>query len=162
MTGAGYRNQKILLVEDDLHVRTCFESLLEFDGHGVHAVENGDEALARLEFEKFDLVITDYWMLRMKGDELASLIKQRWPNLPIILASGSLLSASTFQSSTPGVDCLLNKPFTVTELREAIVWALDLYADSRLVAPEILGALEGHSDKSDISRHQPDDRSKLQ
>jgi two-component system cell cycle response regulator CpdR len=161
MTGAGYRNQKILLVEDDLPVRTCFEALLEFDGHEVQAVESGDEALARLEFEKFDLVITDYWMPRMKGDELAMLIKQRWPNLPIILASGSLLSASTFQSSTPGVDCLLNKPFTVTELREAIVWTLDLHADSRLTAPEI-GMLGGHPEKPDISRHLSDDRSKLQ
>jgi len=157
MTGAEYRTQKILLVEDDPHVRTCFEALLEFDGHRVHAVESGDEALATLEFEKFDLVITDYWMPRMKGDELAMLIKQRWPNLPVVLASGSLADVSTFHSSIPGVDCLLNKPFSVTELREAIVWALDLHADNRLDAPEILSTVGGHPSKPDVSRHQPDD-----
>ena len=75
-------------MEDDLLVRTWLEALVGCDGHGVHAVESGDAALIRLEFEKFDLVITDYWMPRMKGDgSIAVLIKERAvPNLPIILA----------------------------------------------------------------------------
>lgn len=161
MMGGEYPKQKILLVEDDLHVRTCFESLLEFDGHQVRAVDGGDAALAVLEEEKFDLVITDYWMPRMKGDELARLIKQRWPDQPIILASGSLSNVTSFHSSTPGVDCLLNKPFSLPELREAIVWVLDLHADSRLGGPEVAGLLGSNPDLSDISR-RADDRNNLQ
>ena len=156
MNASEYRRQKILLVEDDLHVRDCFESLLEFDGHEVHAVDSGDAALAVLEQKTFDLVITDYWMPRMKGDELARLIKQRWPDQPIILASGSMAASTTFESSIPGVDCLLNKPFSLTELREAIVWALDLYADSRSGISENFGVLGGSLDRPATSSRPPD------
>ncbi|MGA2245058.1 MAG: response regulator [Verrucomicrobiota bacterium] len=126
MPGTKPRRQRILLVEDDRHLRSCFETLLGFDGHEVCSVGGGEAALVKLEQERFDLVLTDYWMPRMNGDELAMLIKQKWPNLPIILASGSWHGVSTFQSSTPGVDCLLNKPFSMAELREAVELVLPM------------------------------------
>jgi two-component system, cell cycle response regulator CpdR len=150
-----YRKQKILLVEDDLHVRDCFESLLEFDGHQVQSVDGGDAALAMLETESFDLIITDYWMPHMKGDELARLIKEQRPHQPIIMASGSLAQTSAFESSIAGVDCLLNKPFSLTELREAIVWVLDLYADSRLGMTETVAWPESHPESPAAAKHKP-------
>lgn len=156
MKAGKYRKQKILLVEDDQHVRDCFESLLEFDGHEVLAVDSGQAALAALEQKQFDLVITDYWMPQMKGDELAGLIKQRWPNLPIILASGSLADGTTLASSISCIDCLLNKPFSLTELREAIAWVLDLSADSRAEVPPDLGLLGGSSDQPGAPSRPPD------
>jgi len=118
----------ILLVEDDPHVRDSFKLLLEFDWHEVVPAEHGHAALAMLEKEKFDLVITDYWMPLMKGDELAGLIRHGWPNLPVIMASGSMANSSTVDSLIYGVDFLLNKPFTLAELREAVAWVFDLYA----------------------------------
>ncbi len=156
--GGSYQKQRILLVEDDLHVRSCFETLLEFDGHEVRSVDGGDAALAMLEQEKFDLVITDYWMPRMRGDELATLIKQRWPSLPIILASGSSSDFGAFSGSEPGVDCLLNKPFTLTELREAILWVLALHADSQLIMPEITGLLGGTPEMPETPKLTPGDQ----
>jgi CheY-like chemotaxis protein len=155
MTGGEYQKQKILLVEDDLHVRTCFESLLEFDGHEVHAVDGGDAALEVLEQKKFDLIITDYWMPHMKGDELARLIKQRWPSQPVILASGSMSSFHASDSSVPGVDCLLTKPFSLTELREAILWAMSLHADNQLLGPDLTGLLGGQPDEPNAPRRPP-------
>ncbi|MGA2246115.1 MAG: response regulator [Verrucomicrobiota bacterium] len=155
MTGGGNQRQRILLVEDDLHLRNCFENLLEYDGHEVHSVDGGEAALVKLEQEKFDLVLTDYLMPQMNGDELARLIKQRRPNLPVILASGSFQGTSTFQSSTPGVDCLLNKPFSLAELREAIIWAIDLHADSGLTGPACLGLPSEDSEALKPSGHPP-------
>ena len=64
----------------------------------------------------------------MKGDELAGVIRHGWPKLPIIMASGSMANASTVDSLIYGVDYLLNKPFSLAELREAITWVFDLYA----------------------------------
>ena len=158
MIGAGYRGQKILLAEDDLQERDGFESLLGFDGHKIEAVESGDAALVRLESETFDLVITDYWMPGMNGDQLAVLIKERSPHLPIIMASGSVDPSSTFCASSPGVDYLLNKPFTLTELREAISWVLDLYADRWLGGAEVRLLPGGKADGSGVAGHPLQDR----
>lgn len=123
-----HQRYRILLVEDDPHVRDSFKMLLEFDWHEVVAVDQGYAALAMLEQEKFDVVITDYWMPQMKGDELAGIIRHGWPNLPVIMASGSMANSSTVESLIYGVDFLLNKPFSLVELREAITWVFDLYA----------------------------------
>ena len=157
MINSGSPRRKILLVEDDPHVQRAFASLLEFDGHQVHAVDNGAAALAMLEQSKFDLVITDYLMPQLKGDELAVLIKQSWPEQPIILASGSLGNISSYYSSIPGVDCLLNKPFSLTELREAINWVVDLYADSRPDDAGIQAMLGRKPDEPDVSNRPRDD-----
>jgi DNA-binding response OmpR family regulator len=125
------RGNKILLVEDDPHVRNAVKMIMEFDSHEVVTAEHGGAALKLLEQARFDLVITDYWMPGMNGDELAASIKQRWPDLPIILMSGSLANANDFEPAIAGVDCLLNKPFSFDELREAANWALERYAKRR-------------------------------
>jgi CheY-like chemotaxis protein len=158
MTAGAYRAKKILLVEDDLQVRVCLETMLEFDGHAVQSVDAGEAALAMLEHKKFDVVITDYWMPRMKGDELAGLIKHRWPYQPIIMMSGSMLDGCTFDNTISGVDCLLNKPFSLNELREAIVWALDIHADSQFGTLDTIGLLAGNPREPDFSKLPPGDR----
>jgi len=142
-------------VDDDPSVRNILSLLIEFDGHQVQTVENGEAALVRLEQNEFDLVITDYLMPGMKGDQLAALIKQRRPDQPVIMASGSFANSNDGNSIT-GVDCLLNKPFSMTELREAIKWVLSLYADSRQGRTHDLPG--PHLAESDNTKHTPDDR----
>lgn len=146
-------------MDDDPNVRKIFSLLIEFDGHEVQAVDNGEAALARLEQNEFDLIITDYLMPGMKGDQLAALIKQRRPDQPVIMASGSFADSNFDGSSIAGVDCLLNKPFSMTELREAINWVLAVYADSqkgRLETGETQGSCLAESD--DNAKRTPDDR----
>jgi CheY-like chemotaxis protein len=118
-----------LLVEDDSHVRNALRLMLEFDGHTVEATDGASSALGVLEQRTFDLIITDYWMPQMNGDELAVIIKQRWPGQRILMTSGSLANQSNLGDIVAGVDCLLNKPFTLMELREAIAWALEPHSE---------------------------------
>ncbi len=131
---------KILVVDDDLDVNTSFALLLEFDGHEVETAYTGEAALAKLERKKFDLIITEYWLQLMKGDELAVTIKQRWPELPVIMVTANAEEIGTDLHPVPGVECLLGKPFSMDQLREAMVWVLDRYADmgqsGLLVNPE--------------------------
>ncbi len=61
--------------------------------------------------------------------ENTTLVKQRWPDLPIILMSGSASNFIEDGCPNSGVDCLLNKPFTMVQLREAIAWVQARYAD---------------------------------
>ncbi|MDP8985899.1 MAG: response regulator [Pseudomonadota bacterium] len=80
---------KILIVDDDLLVLTGTAALIEDLGHTAIEAHSAAEALAKLAADAgIDLVITDYAMPTMTGLQLAQCIQDRFPGLPIILATG--------------------------------------------------------------------------
>ena len=107
----------ILLAEDEAAVREAIGMLLMIDGHVVKEASNGSEALEQFKKEPFDLVITDLKMPLMWGNELAKAIRILTPSQPIIM-----VTAHDFPPKGPEnpVDAVLNKPFTLEALREAI------------------------------------------
>jgi CheY-like chemotaxis protein len=125
MNASAKPKYRILVVDDDLDVNTTFALLIEFDGHEVQTVTNGEAALALLAKRQFDLLITEYWLPHMKGDELAALVKGQQPDLPIIMVTANLEEFNTDHHPISGVDCLLEKPFSMDHLREAMQWALE-------------------------------------
>lgn len=122
---------KILIVDDDLDLNTTFALLLEFDGHDVRTAYTCEAALLMLERDKFDLIIAEHSLRGMKGDELAALVKERWPDQPVILTTADGEAAFKEGQAIAGVDCLLNKPFSMSQLREAMIWVLDRYAENQ-------------------------------
>jgi len=120
---------KILVVDDDLELNTSFALLLEFDGHEVQTAYTGEAALQKLSKSHFDLMISEYWLPRMRGDQLAALVKQRWPDLPIIMVTANFEEINMDGPPIAGVNCLLDKPFTMTQLREAMSWVLGRHVD---------------------------------
>jgi CheY-like chemotaxis protein len=111
---------KVLVVDDEPMVCESFKLLLASDGYSVETVESGERALSRLGEEDFDVVITDYAMPEMKGDQLAARIKSRWPNLPVIMIT---VYAEMLQSSPqppPHADAFVTKPFSLDDLRHAL------------------------------------------
>ena len=113
-------SRRILVVDDEPFVSDAVKMMLTFDGHQVDTASSGKEALALFEKAKYDLVITDYAMPVMKGDELAMTIKARTPGQPIVLitAYAEMLKAS--HHPLTGVDFVISKPFLLENLREAI------------------------------------------
>lgn len=109
-----------MLVDDEPAVLRAFAMLLRHDGHEVQAVDSGEAALAMLDQRPFDLIITDFSMAGMKGDQLVALIRQRRPDQPIIVATAFAEVFKIFGTQSGGVELLLEKPFTMAELREAI------------------------------------------
>src|SRR5580765_7865036 len=96
--------RKILVVDDEPFVCDAVKMMLAFDGHDVQTANSGKEALEIFDKGKFDLVITDFSMPAMKGDELAIAIKSRIPKQPVVMITAY---AEMLQSSgTPlsGVD----------------------------------------------------------
>lgn len=114
----------ILVVDDEPTVRSVTKMLLKRDGHEVQTADSGEAALALLENNIFDLIITDYCMAGMLGNQLAAIIKQRWPGQPVIMATANASDFHSPGTPTGGVDCILSKPFGMVELREAIGWAM--------------------------------------
>jgi len=107
--------KRILLVDDQPEVRQVLKMLLEVDQHFVTEAGNGCEALACFQPGRFDLVITDYAMPQMRGDELARRIKEVAPGQPILMVTGS-----PNDSEMPKVDLVLCKPFLFDDLRQSL------------------------------------------
>ena len=112
--------RRVLVVDDEPFVCDAVKMMLVFDGHQVDTANSGSEALAMYDKAKYDLVITDYSMPGMKGDELAMSIKSRSPQQPVVLitAYAEMLKAS--DNPLSGVDFIISKPFLLESLREAI------------------------------------------
>jgi CheY-like chemotaxis protein len=118
MSGTETVNQKrILLADDQEEVREIVKLLLTMDGHEVVEATNGSTALELYQQGDFDLVITDYAMPGLLGDELGKRIKRLCPAQPILMITGSL-ERSALQDGC--VDLLLNKPFLLEDLRHAV------------------------------------------
>jgi CheY-like chemotaxis protein len=124
MKGQSNHKYKVLAVDDESSVRMAIQMLLKHDGHEVQLVDSGEAALAMLEQGKFDLIITDYSMQGMKGAQLAILVKQRWPNQPIIMITAFADEFKTYGKPPEGVDFIISKPFSQKELREAVAQVL--------------------------------------
>lgn len=114
---------RILVVEDDLLVSRSLALILKRAGYLTDVVADAKHALLLFEPGKFDLVITDYEMPGMKGDELASIIKSQAPAQPVIILTGYLEKLEGAQK-TIVADAVLGKPFPMAELLDTITKAL--------------------------------------
>jgi CheY-like chemotaxis protein len=112
--------RKILVVDDEPYVCDAVRMMLAFDGHKVETAANGKDALAIFTPGKYDLVISDYAMPGMKGDELAAAIKSRAPNQPFVLITAYAEMLKSSGNPLPGVDFIVSKPFLLENLREAV------------------------------------------
>jgi CheY-like chemotaxis protein len=124
MPTPGNQVRQILVVDDEPAVCDAIKMMLKFDGHEVQTADGSKAALSLLEKVKFDLIIMDYSMPGMKGDELAAVIKERLPHQPIIMITAYAEMLKSSSDPLPGVDFILSKPFSLADLREAIAGVL--------------------------------------
>lgn len=120
MTAPAFPQKRILVVDDEPLVCDAVKMMLNFDGHKVQTAASEQEALTILEKDTFDLVITDFEMPNMKGDELAAAIKARAPKQPIVMITAYAEMLRAAGNPLTGVDCVISKPFLLENLREAI------------------------------------------
>lgn len=116
--------RNILVVDDEVYVCDALRMLLSLDGHEVATANSGSEALSLFSQRSFDLVITDYSMPAMKGDELAAAIKARNPKQPVVMITAYVEALTSNRAALTCIDVLVSKPFRLEQLREAIAKAL--------------------------------------
>jgi CheY-like chemotaxis protein len=112
--------RKILVVDDEPYVCDAVRMMLAFDGHQVETAGSAKDGLAVFSPGKFDLVITDYAMPVMKGDEFAAAIKSLAPRQPVVLITAYAEMLKSSDDALPSVDFIVSKPFLLENLREAI------------------------------------------
>jgi CheY-like chemotaxis protein len=79
----------VLLVDDDPDIRELLSNRLEEDGFEARQAEDGIDGLAKLRDELPNAIISDIQMPRMSGIEFVSVVRQRFPSIPVIILSGS-------------------------------------------------------------------------
>jgi PAS domain S-box-containing protein len=114
---------RILVVDDDLGVCQSLRDLLAQEGCDVLVATGGREALAKLEAERVDLVLSDVVMPDLDGHELFLRVRERWPSTPVVLMTAFHFDKDHIikRSKLAGLeDVLYKKPIDPPKLRDLI------------------------------------------
>ena len=124
---------RILIAEDEETLRALCARALAMDGHAVETAADGGDALDIIERQggQFDLLLTDIRMPVMDGVALALSAARDHPHLVILMMTGY----ADQRERAHGLDALIHdviqKPFTLAVLRQAVEEALTVHARGR-------------------------------
>ena len=88
----------MLIVDDEQHLRELGKRVLESQGYEVHCAGDGFEGLAALKKSLPDMIISDLRMPNMNGFEFLSVVRQRFPAIPVVVISGEFSGVSVPES----------------------------------------------------------------
>jgi signal transduction histidine kinase/CheY-like chemotaxis protein len=111
---------RCLVVDDEEPVGVVLGDMLESAGHKVVVVDDGAEAIARFRAEPFDLVLTDLAMPNVSGWQVARVVKEAAPHVPVFLVTGFGVELSADEMRAHGVDRVLVKPLEIQEILNAV------------------------------------------
>lgn len=118
---------KILVVEDEAMMRNLLLKILESEGYKVVLASSAQEALEKLDQDKFDLLLSDVKMPGMNGFELLEKAKSRWADMAVIVMTGYGDAYTIKEALVKGADEYLSKPFKSHEVSlivERAYWRL--------------------------------------
>ena len=150
---------RILVIDDEDVIRALVMEILETAGHEITGAESAEGALALLEDDEFDLVVSDVIMPGLSGLELLEAVRSRRASLPVVLVTGAGTYDTLSQALTRGAAGLVTKPFAHAELQAAVADALERSARSReelkerLLAPTLASALANAIEARDSYLH---------
>ncbi len=107
---------RILVIEDELPMRTALEDCLQADGYRVLTAENGERGLERAIAEKPDAVLLDVMMPRLDGFAVCRELRHLQPTTPILMLTAKGQIEDRVHGLDSGADDYLVKPFSTEEL----------------------------------------------
>lgn len=134
MYPAGY-GQRILVVDDDAHVRALLSALLTYEGYNVFEAGDGLEAVEELQKRQFTVVISDYRMPRFDGMQLLAMCQLLWSETAVVLVSGED-SSWVELAIQRGAHAWVRKPYGKVELVTSVRRAIEKVS-TRSVSHEV-------------------------
>lgn len=113
----------LLIVDDDNLVRDTLHELLS-EAHECHTADRAEQALAYLDIETYDAVLTDLSMPGLNGRELLRYIQAKHSDTPVIVISGLPEGADGKELIGLGAFAYFTKPFRLEEIEEAVARAI--------------------------------------
>jgi CheY-like chemotaxis protein len=122
----------VLLVEDDVAVRSTLAAILHDEGCDMIIAPNGFDALVSLEQHNPDIIVLDWMMPVVDGEHFLQALREEYHSTtPVLVISAGRVGLDTAMES--GADAYLQKPFDIDELMEVLT---DLVERSRLSEDE--------------------------
>ncbi|MFZ4536184.1 CHASE domain-containing protein [Propionivibrio sp.] len=115
------RDVRILVVEDNDFNRQICRELVELTGATVNTVDDGAQAVAAVANRAYDLVLMDIQMPVMDGYSATRILRERWPDLPIIALTAHSISEEKERVLAAGMNDILTKPILPETLYAKLV-----------------------------------------
>ncbi len=117
---------KILIVDDEEHIRYLYSEELSESGYEVITADSGYKLMERIEEEKPDLIVLDIKMVGYDGLDLLQDIRNNFYDLPVVLCT----AYDTFKRDMKSIaaDFYVIKSFDLTELKSKVAMALEATA----------------------------------
>ena len=117
---------RVLLVDDEVFIREMSADVLSMLGCIATIAADGEEAwrLVKADPAAFDLIISDYNMPQMNGIDLATNVRKVRSDMPFIISTGFASGLAEKQAEELGISCILQKPYLIQQLKDAIVEAV--------------------------------------
>lgn len=116
---------RVLVVDDEKSVQVLLERVLTRAGHAVTVVASGEDALAALEREAYDLLIADKNLPGVDGIEVLRAAAQRHPRIAAIVITGFPTPETRREAEALGARAFVTKPFSIAEMLALCASALD-------------------------------------
>jgi DNA-binding NtrC family response regulator len=126
-SGSSHNLASILVIDDEAAIRESLEVLLTLEGYAVKMAPDGVEGLRILEQENFDLVLLDLALPGQSGLELLPQIKERQPELPIIMITAYGTVDNVVNAIHAGAENFVQKPWDNEKLLADIRSAVALH-----------------------------------
>ncbi len=110
---------RVLIIDDDPGIREYLHTVVSRQGYRVFSAVDGEEALASLPESRPDVVTLDAVLPGMDGLETLRNLKERLPEVPVIMLSGHGQAQMIVEAMRCGASDFLRKPFEVEELELA-------------------------------------------
>ena len=122
--GANFVPASILVIDDEAGIRDSLEVLLSFEGYTVGLARDGEEGLRSLDSEAWDLVLLDLALPGQSGMELLPQIKEKRPDLPVIMITAYGTVENVVEAVRAGAENFVQKPWDneklLADIRSAV------------------------------------------
>jgi two-component system, NtrC family, response regulator AtoC len=119
---------RVLVVDDEAHVRKALQTVLSKEGYDVDEAENGKAALAMLEEHPatFRLILLDLNMPEMSGMEFLKKIDNKISEIPIVILTAFSTAETTMEAMSLGAFDYIAKPFNISQIKQVVARAMDM------------------------------------
>lgn len=124
----------LLIVDDDTLIRDTLHELLSA-AHECHTADRAEQALAYLDMESYDVVLTDINMPELSGYEILRNVQENHPATPVIIISGIPNELDAKALTNMGAFAYFSKPFKLEEIEDAVTRAIARHRELISAAP---------------------------
>ncbi len=118
---------EILVVDDELLVRDLIYDFLSSNGYTVYLAEDGKKAISLVDEVDFKVALVDLKMPEVDGLEVAGVLTEKKPYVPIVIMTAYPSVDSTVEAIKEGVFDYIIKPFNISQLSKTIGKAVNEY-----------------------------------